>query len=107
MCSLRISGNPACSDYVALELDRRRRDTHLRLTRFDREEILNFYGISRADIEEFVMELRAELRTYEESLGSVGNASTCFHNKTCTKDLNHILCRAIFHHVHFCCTILW
>jgi hypothetical protein len=82
MCSLRISGNPACSDYVALELDRRRRDTHLRLTRFDREEILNFYGISRADIEEFVMELRAELKTYEESLGSVGNASTCFHNKT-------------------------
>ena len=68
MCSLRISGNPACSDYVALELDRRRRDAHLRLTRFDREEILNFYGISRADIEEFVMELRAELRTYEESI---------------------------------------
>jgi hypothetical protein len=67
MCSLRISGNPACSDYVALELDRRRRDAHLRLTRFDREEILNFYGISRADIEEFVMELRAELRSYEES----------------------------------------
>jgi len=86
MCSLRISGNPACSDYVALELDRevgrnakmsveefeesrpesrRRRDTHLRLTRFDREEILNFYGVS--DIEEFVMELRAELRSYEES----------------------------------------
>jgi len=22
MCSLRISGNPDCSDYVALELDR-------------------------------------------------------------------------------------
>ena len=44
-----------------------RRDTHLRLTRFDREEVLNFYGVSRADIEEFVMELRTELRTYEES----------------------------------------
>jgi hypothetical protein len=30
------------------------------------------------------MELRAELRTYEESLGSVGNASTCSRNEFLT-----------------------
>jgi hypothetical protein len=45
---------------------RRRRDTDLRLTRFDREEILNFYGCTRLDVEEFVMGLRAELRSHEE-----------------------------------------